>query len=189
MSLITLTEAQQMLEIGHGKQDDIIQIIIDGVEQWVEDWAGLSLTKVTEVDELVDGGGFALWPKKRPILTIASVVDRIGDITFDPDNIILIGNEIHKEFSTDNIVIHRHRERWEPGRGRFKVSYDGGYDTGLVPNGLKMIILQIIYREYNNRGGKSQQGAAGFGVSWQPQERSDWLKQLKNFRLGGGPIG
>lgn len=175
MSEILLATAKEYVQIGHTDQDTVLQAMIDGIEEWVEQFCGIKLASAARIDR-VDGGGFSLWPLSRPVGTVTEVAF-VQDES-DP-NVIQSGTYR----TQDDQIIRDDKQRWQDGRRIFKVTYTGGHST--VPAGLILVMLDLIKRRYDNRGGKATQSAAGFGTGWQGLLDTDMMKQINVYRRGG----
>ncbi len=178
MSLVELALIKEALEVDHTAQDNFIQKIIDGIEDWVGLYCGISLGLVVAEVETVNGGGKSLHITNRPIsaITLVEIINDAEDVeTVDSDEYQLANNE----------VIRNDESRWLRGRFNYRVTYNGGYSAATLPAGLEMLICDLVRRKYDNRGGKSNQAAAGFGTGWQALVGSDMLSQLEPYRLGG----
>ncbi len=176
MSEVTLAEAKSYLGITHTTDDTQIQSIIDGAEQDVEDFCSIKLASEVRTESL-DGGGFGLNPTERPVTAVASVTDGItGDV--------IAASEFNV---TDDSIYRIDGARWSEGPpGRWTVVYTGGNVT--LPAKIKTVIFDLVYRMYHNKGGKSRQGAAGYGADWAGND-SDLARRLRRFRHGGAVIG
>ncbi len=175
-TLLPLATAKEYIQINHTGQDLVINAMIDGIEEWVEGFCGIKLASVVGRIDFVDGGGFSLWPFSRPV-TAVSRLDIVRDDS-DPDEI-----ETDTFRVQDDQIIRDDEQRWQNGRRIFKVTYTGGHAT--VPAGLILVMLDLVKRRYDNRGGKQTQSAAGFGTTWQSFLTSDMMKQINVYRRGG----
>lgn len=180
MSMISLATAKEFLRITYTTQDTILQILIDGVENFVTRRTGLYLT-ASDVTENLEGGGFALRPNRIPLNSVTSVRDNESGSTYASDDYHVKNNGIFLDSDL----------RWERSRAaQWCVVYNGGYSSyDVVPAGLKLIALQLLARAYENRGSKSNQGAAGYGANWDRLVDSDMLKELDSYRRGRMIVG
>ena len=80
MSFIPLDEAKEFLQVNYAGQDITIQTLIDGVEEFVEEFCGIKLISGVRCDT-VDGGGISLWPRSRPIKSPITKLTQINDAT------------------------------------------------------------------------------------------------------------
>jgi len=53
MSTISLSEAKEFLKIDYTSQDTVLQLLIDGAEEWVERFCGIALTQGTHTDSFI----------------------------------------------------------------------------------------------------------------------------------------
>jgi len=73
-------------------------------------------------------------------------------------------------------IIRHDGTRWSSGRGRWLVVYSGGHAT--VPAGVKNVLLGLVFRAYNNRGGMGSEGSESYTVNWQELLSSDMMAQI-----------
>jgi len=195
MSILDSAIAKQLIGLGSASVDAMIQILIDGVEEWVEEFCSLKFDKTTRVD-LVDGGDISLFVESNPIASITKI-ERIDSSTdeelLDADAFRLAEDEILK----NPFIIHNTNDggfvtsssftprRWTTGRKNFRVTYIGGYDgEPEVPNGLIAVMYDLLVRAYHNRGGQESSGVSGLSVRWQVLLDSDMSMKLATYRFG-----
>jgi hypothetical protein len=84
-ALITLADARTWLRYPNPTQasadDNALQTVIDAVTQVVEFHAAIMVPKV--YTETYDGGSCSIWLRHTPVISVASVQDNAGFITFD----------------------------------------------------------------------------------------------------------
>ncbi len=174
MSLIDLATAKQFLQIAHAQEDESIQVLIDSAEEFVQAETGLYLHDGSgQVVELLDGGGVELWPTKRPVNSISSIQDAENDYAEVTD---WKNTKIRILRASDGV-------KWAKGIQRWRVVYDAGYGPEDAPAGIKHAVLDLVYRAYKSRGGKSHQSAAGHGYDWQGLEVSDIARRLRKYGM------
>jgi len=167
-SYLALAESKRYLRVGHASDDVLIQSLIDGLEQWVTSKFSIGFSSVAQTDTL-DGGGTNLRPYRQPVTSITSITDLVTDEAESSDLYALrAGSEIVRDDGS----------RWVRGRGRWSVVYVGGYTT--VPASLKNVLLSLLYRAYNNRGGVDSESSEGYSVNWQALMSSDMMAQISD---------
>jgi len=176
MSVVTAALAKRYLQVAHASDDTLIQLLLDGAEEWLAKRLAFAWTEATHTD-YVDGGGVSLWPFAHPIISITSVYDTVTTTTAASTTYLLKRNM--QVFQVGGL-------RWLGGRGRWRVIYEGGYggdgaSSIAVPSQLKTIVLMLVARAYNNRGGMSAQNAEGFGVTWQEFVSSDIVRLMGEY--------
>lgn len=177
MPSVTAQEVKDFLPIDYDAQDGTIAILIAGVDEFLERALGRKLSAASSCADDVDGGGFALWPPRRPVTAVASVTNlSTGDVE-DADNYALSGDRIHRVDGADWADYYP---------GCWRVAYAGGE---AAPAGLKMAVLHLIGRLYDNHGGKVSQAAAGYGMMWEPLITSDIWEMLSPYALGAAQVG
>jgi len=197
MSILNLAVAKQLVGLGSGSVDPMVQILIDGVEEWVEGFCSLKFVEATRVD-LIDGGDISLFVDSNPILSITKIerIDSSTDVALVPaDEYRLADDEILKNpFTIHNTNDGGHvttssftPRRWTTGRKNFRVTYIGGYDGAAnVPNGLIAVMYDLLVRAYRNRGGEASSSVSGLSVNWQRLLDSDMSDKLNNYRFRVG---
>jgi uncharacterized phiE125 gp8 family phage protein len=173
MSTITLAQAKEHLEVGHTGQDTVVQMLIDGAEDWVERHCGVLLTSQSVTDDL-DGGTAILWPRHKPVTAVSSITDLKA--TADTITYLLVGDSQIWRADDDG---NRLDSKWGAGHSRWRAAYTAGFST--VPAGLKGALLQLIYRAYHRRGGVRSQTGGGQAVGWAELVGSEVLEQLRPF--------
>ncbi len=177
MASISLAEAKQACGISHTARDDFLQSIVDGVEDWTEQYLGRIFNVAERVDDLT-GGGHALRPYTRPILSVTTVYDQDGDVTWDAGDWVLKHDSIYTYDGS----------RWESEPvGRWQVTYTAG--DAAMPLPVKMANLMLISRLWENPQGLTSQSAAGFTVGIASLMDSDVIKMLQPYRRGASIIG
>ncbi len=176
MSFLAIADVKLFLEIAHSVHDVIVQALIDGVEDYAERKTGTKLTAAA-ITEDHRGGSPALRPDVAPLNSITSIERVASDGTLE-----LVDTEVYRQ--DRNRIERFDRAQWDRDT-LFRVVYNGGYGTGLVPGGLKHAMLQLIRRAFDNRGGKLTQSAAGFGVTWMGLSESDAMLLLRPFVVTG----
>jgi len=151
MSVISLAQAKEYLKIDYDDQDTVIQMMIDGAEEWLERFCGISFSTSDYAENIFSEGGYNLWPKYRPVNSITSVA--YNGATVDTDDYVLDGNSIRR------VGNRRWKEYYQ-----YTVRYNAGYST--VPAGLKMVILQLIAKAFLNVGGRESEQSENWSVSW-----------------------
>ena len=176
MSQITLAEAKDFLRISNTAQDDTIQVIIDGAEEWVGRTAGRSISEEGHVEYLT-GGGKALRPSHRPVVSVSEVYDTESGAAEDSGDWDLVRDGIYRDSM----------DRWESApENRWRVTYVGGE---AMPDGLKLATLMLIHRAYENRDGIEHQSAAGYGTTFDTLAHGDIATMVGPYKRGGAWIG
>lgn len=176
-TVVTLARMKEFLTVDYAVQDDVIEDLIDGAEEYVARVCGRELSQQTHAEDL-DGGGYALWPTHAPVASVSSVVDNeSGAAVSDTDYVV-----------SGDYIVRDDGDRWDdsPAR-RWRVTYTGGDSS--VPEGLKVVVMKLVSRWFQNRDGKDSQGAAGFSVDWTAFSDSDIMRALEPYRSARSMIG
>jgi hypothetical protein len=178
MPVIFLADTKPFLELSANNtaQDSVIQLLIDGAHEFVERTCGIKLDS-DDREELLDGGQPFLQPTMRPITELTRVTDMLGGEV--GVSAALQGRLVFKADDDGNPILpvagwevenypggSQKSNWWDEGRARYKVEYVGGYDSDTVPAGLKVLLYQIVRRNYYNREGVASESAAGASKTW-----------------------
>jgi len=173
MSAVGLILVKQHLQIAHAAQDLAVQAMIDSAEDYVERYCGIKLAS-DEFEEDLDGGELTLRPTFLPIAEIDEVTDN-----WDSD-------------AEQDAAIHRADIRmaddageivdviWPAGKARWHAAYTAGY--AVLPPALQLAVLQLVFRAYVQRGGETENIAAGVTLQWGKIADSGINELLRPFR-------
>ena len=152
MSVVTVAEAKTLGRITTSSHDTLLQDLIDMAESFVEEFCDIGLTS-TEQTEKLDGGGYYLYPSRKPITAVSSITQDSDTISSD-------------DYDFESFGIYQASEYpWASGKKEFTVVYTGGHSE--VPAGLKLAIRQMVLRAYMNFNAKGSISEAGESVEWQ----------------------
>ena len=161
----TLSEAKEFLRISTSSQDVVIQVLIDSAEEYVAKAANVVFKTDTElaaeIIEFNDGGEQYIFMNQRPVRSVSSLAptNDAGN-PLDPTEYALDGSCVRKSNNGDFAF----------GVNRWTVTYVGGYgDTDpatIYPPAAKLAVLQMVYKGYNNRGGKNSESGQGVSANW-----------------------
>lgn len=171
--LVSLTDLRAFLRVSGTGQDALLTILGDDAEDWLQRMLGVKFASASRT-ETVDGGGRALRPTMRPVTAITSVTDEVSGLVETSTNYELV--------SDDDCIYRTDRSRWSSGRRRYTVVYTGGFATADIPGCASTAVLQLVYRMYDNRGGKGMEIAAGWHGDWQGLMTSDLWELLKPIK-------
>jgi hypothetical protein len=172
MSVTTLAVAKEYLQISHNAQNVVIQLLIDGAEQFISGHLGIELA-TDDFEEDLPGGEQYLWPTKRPVTEVESVVDRWNDdLAMDCE---LVGDGRIRRADENGQPLGD----WPAGDRRFHVKYSAGLEA--VPIPIQIATLQLVSRAYQARSGESSNSIAGANANWGTLAGSDILEMLKPF--------
>jgi hypothetical protein len=215
-NLVHLQLAKKYLRLGdHSDQymDELVETLICGAEEWVEKYCSLGFGERIVTDEL-DGGTKALRPRRRPFRYLINLINRDN-----PEQPEILGTDYYivngdiQRWSLNYGVwyggtpggvwgawtgrLKDQVERWMEGRGRYLLTYSGGYYTDecgstttsapdgyphwRAPAALKWAVLSLVRRAYDNRGGVASESALGWTVSWKDLQTSDIMETLSPY--------
>jgi hypothetical protein len=177
MSLIVLSlaEIKSFLQIGHTKEDTILQIIGEAVEEWTQEVTAIQFAAVEgdlDQDEKLPGGEKNLRPTKHPVLNVSRITDQIVSEVVPASDY---------SFNDMRIWLKNECNFWAAGSDRFRVEYTAGYLKADVPTGLKLIMLQVCHRMYNKRGDIESDGAFTFREKWSNLFEGDIAQMLEPY--------
>jgi hypothetical protein len=173
MSTLDLDLVREYLQVGHSGQDTVIQLLIDAAEEWAARWLGCDLEQAQHTED-VDGGQLYLAPTHRPLVEITSVTDRQTDDEYDAAEV----GDLIARANADGVPLDD--TLWPEGLARWRVVYYGGWAD--VPEGIKLGLLQLIGRAYQQRSGEASGSAAGVATNWQALAGSDILALLRPYQ-------
>ena len=160
MSLLALATAKEFLQISHTKEDTALQLMLDGIEDWIAEYCGLrfnaNAAAAAITEEYCNGGGLNLWPKYHPILDVTEVGNWHTEAVIALTNVRFNARRIWKGDES----------HWEEGMENWWVDYTAGYTATTLPSGLKLAMMDALYLAYNARGGKSSESAMGHSRNW-----------------------
>lgn len=178
--ILSLDMLKQYLRISGDAEDDLVQQLWDTAVNLCAKFTGCRFSEEI-AEDYISGGGHNLWPFSRlPIVSVTSIYDEDGEADVDTDSYYLRGSKVRITYDGGG--------RWPGGDRRYKVTYKGGYGTTLlVPEGLKGVMLDLMRRAYDNRGGVDSESAAGWSARWQELwAASDVTTKLRPYVLTQG---
>lgn len=145
--------------------DGPIRIILAAVESWLAGYLGVSWTRQNVVGERVDGGGDTLYLAVRPVVSIASIVDKFDNsITVDTAEYYAIRRGATREVDAE--------PQWPWGAGRYLVNYTGGYEA--MPDQVKLVVLGLATKYFNARDTRTSEATlGGVAVTWESLMSND----------------
>lgn len=177
MPSVTVNEVKEFLPVDYDVQDGTIAILIAGVDDFLERILGRKLSEAAAHTDDVDGGGFALWPQSRPVVSVTSVTNLSTELEEDSTFYVL----------SEDMIYRIDGNEWSSEYpGCWRVVYEGGE---AAPAGLKMVVLELISRLYDNHGGKISQAAAGYGITWDKLMDGDIWVLLGPYGRGAVQVG
>lgn len=176
MSIVTVANIKALGRIDTDAHDALLAILLESAEAYIEEECQIKLSTGT-IEERVDGGYEQLWPRYLPVNSVTSVKD-----TFNDDEEI----ESTEYYNTVTQIIAEENGYWEEGRNRWKINYSYGYSDATAPVGLKLPLMQLVIRYYNNIEGMADQSAGTGGdyrTTWAKLMDTDILESLSKFSL------
>jgi hypothetical protein len=175
--VLTLALIKEYCRISHTASDNVLPIIRDGLMEFIEEQFGIVFDDAQALrSEHVDGNVFVLRLSSAPITQIVTITDTETDLT-----VLATAYEIDGA----NGIRRDDCERWSAGRRRWKVDFRAGYTAATIPNAIKLALLGLISRAYNNPDGRASESGAGHSVNWADLMDSDTAKVLSSQRVGG----
>jgi len=178
MSLIALAIYKEWLQIDWDTENNILGIITEGLEDHLQELIGVRFIESggdAALNNDVDGGDIHLRPKYHPVTALNSITDRNTDEAYDISDVKFNERTIWQEGQT----------RWGGGPERWRVNIDAGYTESSLPSGLKMVMLDVAFRWYNNRGGRKSESFEGVKVTWADFFTSDVMAKLSAYDFRG----
>lgn len=211
MSLIDLPTAKSYLQLGSTTaMDSLIQILINGAESWIAAQCGLSFGE-KQFDEFYTGGKKGMRMLHGPVRKIISCGNRDtpGSPQLENTDYFAWNNSLEKYGGTYGpfwalpsagalygawtgrlpVIM----SRWMEGRGRWEVSYSGGWQLPGNPDdgfphyapdpAVQIAILELVKRKYANRGGLRSESVSGYSVNWVDMADSDIMEMLGPYLM------
>jgi len=174
MEAISLEQAQNFIQIGGDLADGTIESIVNGAESFVRKQTGIYYTE-TDVTEKLPGGGKNLWPSHGPIISVSSIyTTEAGSTVSDGLYEIVNNRRINYDYG-----------RWQEGQRYWTVEYTAGYgNTIAIPDDLKLIILQLTARWFENRRGAESEDSAGHSITFRSLADTDMMQRLELYQYG-----
>jgi len=189
MSVITLAQAKEHLQIAHTAQDNVLPLYIDGVESFLAAHLGVGFASAVRTERLDGGSGFLL-PNVRPVTVLTSVTDKISAQVI-PAVLMGDGRFVRADATGNPLMRSEFYESgigsgdwpqaalWTPGLRRFECVYTAGHAA--LPPMLKLAILTLVGRAYQARAGEAGANAGGASVNFGEFLRSDVMQMVKPF--------
>lgn len=160
-TILTVTEVKSFLQIAHTNDDTLLTTAIADWEAWLADELSIYMYNTSgDVVDYCDGGKRSLWPSYLPINSITKIEDHEEDDDEYDDTAY--------QFSNRRIELEDEDSVWESGVKRWKVTYNAGYAKSSPPPGMKMILLDLIYRWYWGRGAGDPK-SLGYSYNWEAE--------------------
>ncbi len=188
MSQVSLALAKEFCEINHDQQDNVVQALIDGAEDFLAKHLCVDFTSDDFAEDLPLAGGDIdqglpcrlpyptlpfLLPSHRPVTELDAVVDH-----FDNDLVIpvrLIGDS--RIIRTDDAG--RPCGVFVDQTGRYGVTYTAGFAA--FPSAIQFAVLHLVSRAYQARGGQISASAEGAAIAWEKLLGSDIMALVKDY--------
>jgi len=187
MSVVTVSDARDYIKLGAAVQTTLIQLLIDSAEEWLAQQLDVSFTPETVTDELCDGGNTILYVEKLPVWVITEVKDATDDTVVEADHYRL-NRRGPERIDTPMRFADYRSVRWYSGHGRWKVTYEAGYDDETsgreIPAGVKHLILDIFMRGWFNRGNPALELSTGGNQAWGLIIGTDLQRRIDNYTIG-----
>lgn len=172
MSVTTLAEAKAYLRISWDTEDVVIQACLDGAEEYIEQYCSIQLSQTAQTNEVITADcKYYFTPSVLPIISIQHLYD-VDDLTEDLKDEVF-HNSIIVKYIQDNTFFRTNNQQYE-------FSYVGGYSS--IPAGLKIGILQLTARMYENRSSKDSEKSDGYSVSYSALMNSDIINILSPYK-------
>lgn len=166
-ALTTLTKVKAYLGISVSTFDTVLETLIDGCTEWIEEECGNRrfFDAGTDATEYHDGdydstGRNKIFPKRWPINSITSISYRTGNLG-SPTWVAFTTNDYEKNDDAGIIYLSL-----PSGRQNIKLIYKGGYTT--IPADLDMACVKLVAKEFDKRKsqGLTQESVGSASISW-----------------------
>ena len=177
MSLLSLADAKQWLQISHTAEDTVLQILLDATEQEIGRRTAIAFGSASYVEDF-EGNTTALFPSWHPVTAVASVIETDSNTNYTSyiewrrggSSDTTDGGYIYR---TDGDIFYL-ADNPTPWR----VTYTAGYTALTLPAQVKMLVFDWMKRQFDNRGGKLLHSGSGTMTNWRALEDSDLIQRL-----------
>jgi len=193
--LVVLADVKTYLQIGFTDDDTLLGALITGYSVAVEKYCTRSISAVIAQTDILDGGYREFILKRRPIVSLTAVTDRIDSSVVDPSlydldpdaGMLLAGTPAYDATVgvLDLSCFSRSRPDGEPvwafGRRRWQIDYTHGYAT--VPNDVQLAVKILVAGRYNRRDDLSSEQVGDYNYRVEAGD-SGWTPHVDRL-LGG----
>lgn len=142
MDLITLADYKIYAKIVSSEQDDRLNLLIPSVSKLIKNYCGRTFVDyaATATTEYNSEGGFYIYTREQPIITVTSVESRSDPLSA---YVTLTANiDYVVDLQLDYIYCLFSTEGFYTGPNATKITYKGGYTD--VPEDLKLAVLDLV---------------------------------------------
>ncbi len=189
--LITLADAKTYLQIGFTDDDALLAILITGFSGAVIDDCYRSIDGVISATDILDGGYRELVLKRRPVVSITSITDRIDGSIIDPTlyDLDTGGGMVMAGTPASNATVgvldlsmfarNGGEQLWGFGRRRWQVIYQNGYAA--VPVSVQLAVKILVAGRYNRRDDLAEETVGDYSYHAETGDGSGWSPQVKQI--------
>ncbi|RJQ67335.1 MAG: hypothetical protein C4519_24370 [Desulfobacteraceae bacterium] len=162
--MITKEDFKSHRIINTNDDDEIIDILIDAVEEFIKSYVGRVIEKET-ITEYFDGDDLAdtIFLANYPVVALTSLQYNRGTYS-DPDWQDINADYYQLDDDIGEILI----DVMYSGRRNIKAVYEAGYVEDDIPKSLKAAALKLVTKLYDKRSseGFSIEEVAGARIEW-----------------------
>ncbi len=180
--MITIIELKSFLDITTTDYDDALNLIISGVETFVESYCRNILNLQTGIIDIFDSDEIAtdsLLLSNR--VNIANVV-----LSFNSGT---PANPVWTAVDPSEYIVYEKEGRIDlnsmrSGKKVYQVKYDAGFSPTTAPTDLKLAVLKIASANFNKRKseGQKSESAEGYGVDFANSLTDEIKKMLVHYK-------
>ncbi|MGA9723312.1 MAG: head-tail connector protein [Candidatus Binatus sp.] len=192
-NLVTLAAVKTYLQIGFATDDALLNDLIAGYSAAVEKYCTRSISGVIAQTDIMDGGYKEFVLKRRPVVSLTAVTDRIDSSVVDPSlydldpdaGMVLAGTPAYDATVgvLDLSAFSRSQPDGEPvwgfGRRRWQLDYTHGYAT--VPNDVQLAVKILVAGRYNRRDDLSSETVGDYNYHADTGDSSSWTPQVEQL--------
>jgi len=149
-NLTTKTLVKAYLDINVTSFDDVIDTIVDGVNQAVENYLDLIFAQTTYTDEEYDQleGSRILTLKHSPVISFTRLQYKNSPSDYDSTDWTSFATS---EYKVDTNGVITKNSNFAKGKKRYRATYVAGYAS--IPDDIKLAATKIAASMYENRKG------------------------------------
>jgi hypothetical protein len=191
--LVTLADVKTYLQIGFSTDDTLLSALITGYSAAVQAYCYRSIGGVVSQTDILDGGYREFVLKRRPVVSITQIVDRIDSSVIDPSlydvdggvGMVVAGTPaLNATVGVLDLSCFVRSQGdgemvWGFGRRRWQIDYTHGYAS--VPDDVKLAVKILVAGRYNRRDDLSSEQVGDYNYKADTGDKSGWTPQVEQL--------
>ena len=175
--MITVDDFKSYISLSASDYDGVIAVLISGVVSWIEAMTNNKIKEVA-VEEYFDGDDI------DGDIYLANNLN-LKDLTvqYENDGSWVALSDTEYVFYKDQGIVKLKSVRW--GELNYKISYKAGFSGQDVPDNLKLAILKMVGRLWNQRksDGLKTESLGDACIAWEEQLTPDVASILSGYKM------